>query len=147
MALPMFIVRGATILVSTRRLRQRNCSDSCNSVISLCMRLSRHPFLSRHCKESDTLAIGLEGILRSKVVDNLHQDRAIAAKLVTGLQQALVCLRLDCTSSLTYYSTGNQVERFRFFELISRFEFEFRRCEFFLNDSNFWCVQKFNHVQ
>ena len=30
----------------------------------------------------------------------------------------------------------------RFLELISRFEFEFRRREnyFFLNDSNFWCV-------
>ena len=28
-----------------------------------------------------------------------------------------------------------------FLELISRFEFEFRRREnFFLNDSNFWCV-------
>ena len=28
-----------------------------------------------------------------------------------------------------------------FWELISRFEFDVRRCGFFLNDSNFWCVQ------
>ena len=36
----------------------------------------------------------------------------------------------------------NQFERFRgFLELISRFEFEFcRRENFFLKDSNFWCV-------
>ena len=40
--------------------------------------------------------------------------------------------------------TENQFERFRgFLELVSRFEFEFRRCEnkIFSNDSNFWCVQ------
>ena len=32
---------------------------------------------------------------------------------------------------------------FVFLELISRFEFEFRHCGvvFFVNDSNFWCVQ------
>ena len=42
-----------------------------------------------------------------------------------------------------YYSAENQFERFRrVLELISRFEFEFRRCDFFLNDSNFWCVQR-----
>ena len=28
-----------------------------------------------------------------------------------------------------------------FVELISRLEFDFRRCENYLNDSNFWCVQ------
>ena len=28
-----------------------------------------------------------------------------------------------------------------FLELISKFEFDFRRCGIFLNDSNFWCVQ------
>ena len=41
-----------------------------------------------------------------------------------------------------YYSRPNQFERFRgFLELISRFEFEFCRCvNFFLKDSNFWCV-------
>ena len=41
-----------------------------------------------------------------------------------------------------YYSTGNKFERFRgFLELIRRFEFEFcRPGNFFLNDSNFWCV-------
>ena len=34
----------------------------------------------------------------------------------------------------------NQFERFRFFfELFSRFEFDCRRCENFLKDSNFWC--------
>ena len=43
---------------------------------------------------------------------------------------------------LIYYSARNKFERFRgFLELISRFEFEFCRCEnFFLKDSNFWCV-------
>ena len=37
----------------------------------------------------------------------------------------------------------NQFERFRgFLEIISRFEFDFlRRDFFFFNDSNFWCVQ------
>ena len=42
----------------------------------------------------------------------------------------------------TYYSTGIKFERFRgFLELIRRFEFEFcRRENYFLNDSNFWCV-------
>ena len=40
------------------------------------------------------------------------------------------------------YAAENKFERFReFLELISRFEFEFRRCGFFLKDSNFWCVQ------
>ena len=43
----------------------------------------------------------------------------------------------------TYHSAENKFERFRgFFELIGRFDFEFCRCgNFFLNDSNFWCVQ------
>ena len=41
-----------------------------------------------------------------------------------------------------HYSSEDQFERFRgFLELISRFEFEFRRCDIFFNDSNFWCVQ------
>ena len=42
-----------------------------------------------------------------------------------------------------YHSARNQFERFReVLELISWFEFEFcRRGNYFLNDSNFWCVQ------
>ena len=41
-----------------------------------------------------------------------------------------------------YYAARNKFERFRWIlELISRFEFDFRRCGFYLNDSNFWCVQ------
>ena len=43
----------------------------------------------------------------------------------------------------TYYSDRNKFERFRcFLELISRFEFEFCRCENYicLKDPNFWCV-------
>ena len=37
-----------------------------------------------------------------------------------------------------YHAARNQFERFRgFWGLISRFEFDFRRCGFFLNDSNF----------
>ena len=43
-----------------------------------------------------------------------------------------------------YYAARNQFERFReFLELIGRFELDFRRRGFFffLNDSNFWCVQ------
>ena len=41
------------------------------------------------------------------------------------------------------YSARNKFERFRgFLELISRFEFVVRRRgNFFLKDSNFWCVQ------
>ena len=48
-----------------------------------------------------------------------------------------------------YYSHRNQFERFRgFLELISRFEFDFRRRGiFFLNDSNFLVCSKFNHTQ
>ena len=40
------------------------------------------------------------------------------------------------------HAPGNKFERFRgFLELISRFEFEFgRRENYFLKDSNFWCV-------
>ena len=41
-----------------------------------------------------------------------------------------------------YHAARNKFERFRgFLELISRFEFEFcRRENYFLKDSNFWCV-------
>ena len=42
------------------------------------------------------------------------------------------------------HALGNKFERPRgFLELISRFEFDFRWCVtfYFLNDSNFWCVQ------
>ena len=44
---------------------------------------------------------------------------------------------------MKYHSARNQFERFRgVLELISRFEFEFRRRgNYFLNGSNFWCVQ------
>ena len=45
---------------------------------------------------------------------------------------------------VVYNSVENLFERFRVgLESISRFEFEFRRCGifFFLNYSNFWCVQ------
>ena len=41
-----------------------------------------------------------------------------------------------------YHSGPNQFERFRgFLELISRFEFDFLRENYCLNDSNFWCVR------
>ena len=43
-----------------------------------------------------------------------------------------------------YHSAENKFERFSggFLELISKFEFEFRRRgNFFLKDSTFWCVQ------
>ena len=47
-----------------------------------------------------------------------------------------------------YYSHRNQFERFRvFWELISRFEFDFRRRgNYFLNDSNFLVCSKFNRM-
>ena len=48
-----------------------------------------------------------------------------------------------------YHAARNQSERFRgFLELISRFEFDFRRCGnyFFLNDPKLWC-STFNHTQ
>ena len=42
----------------------------------------------------------------------------------------------------TSFSARNPFERFRgFCEFFCRFQFDFRRCDFFLNDSNFWCVQ------
>ena len=46
------------------------------------------------------------------------------------------------SGKLMYHAPGNKFERFRgFLELISRIEFEFcRRENFFLKDSNFWCV-------
>ena len=41
-----------------------------------------------------------------------------------------------------YHSGPNLFERFRgLLELVGRFEFDFRRCGIFFNDSNFWCVQ------
>ena len=48
-----------------------------------------------------------------------------------------------------YYSRPKQFERFRgVLELITGFEFDFRRRgNYFLNDSNCRCVQKFNHPQ
>ena len=37
---------------------------------------------------------------------------------------------------------GNKFERFRVvLQLISRFEFDFRRCGFFFERFDFWCVQ------
>ena len=34
-----------------------------------------------------------------------------------------------------------------FWNLVAEFEFDFRRCgNYFLNDSNFCCVQRFNHT-
>ena len=54
----------------------------------------------------------------------------------------LASVKLErCVSA--YHAARNKFERYRgFLELISRFEFEFRRREIkFLNDSNFWCVQ------
>ena len=49
----------------------------------------------------------------------------------------------DAADVFMYHARRNQFERFRgFLELISRFEFDFlRRENYFLNDSNFWCVQ------
>ena len=47
-----------------------------------------------------------------------------------------------CPEVILYHSRQNQFERFRgFLQLISRFEFDFRRRGIFLKDSNFWCVQ------
>ena len=50
---------------------------------------------------------------------------------------------VDVRKALTeYHSTRNQFERFRMLELMSRFEFDFRRRgNYFLKDSNSWCVQ------
>ena len=51
-------------------------------------------------------------------------------------------LKIQCPKCMTNHSPGNTFERFReVLELISRFEFDFRRREIFLIDSNFWCVQ------
>ena len=64
--------------------------------------------------------------------------------LLTGIVCGLINLRItNYGFGAGYYSHRNQFERFRgVLELISRFEFDFRRRgNFFLNDSNFWCVQ------
>ena len=58
-----------------------------------------------------------------------------------GQKYGQTCSR---SNSQQYHAARNQFKRFLgFFELISRFEFDFRRCGifYFLNDSNFWCVQ------
>ena len=49
----------------------------------------------------------------------------------------------SCQTKHAHYSARNQFERFRrVLELISRFEFDFSSSRnFFLNGSNFWCVQ------
>ena len=58
--------------------------------------------------------------------------------LLENLSKVCSHIALKCL----YHAARNLFERFRvFLELISRFEFEFCRCEnFFLKDSNFWCV-------
>ena len=57
----------------------------------------------------------------------------------------------QCTAEeLAYHSARSQIERFRRgggWELFSTFEFDFRRCDFFLNDSIFLVCSKFNHKQ
>ena len=51
--------------------------------------------------------------------------------------------------SKVYHATRNQFERFRvFLELISRFEFDFRRCgNFFFERFDFLVCSKFDHTQ
>ena len=47
--------------------------------------------------------------------------------------------RVTCWSTIRVQTNSND---FFFWELISRFEIDFRRCGIcFWNDSNFWCVQ------
>ena len=66
----------------------------------------------------------------------------VVQRQVPGCPDIPVVRRGSSPWSSSYHSTGNQFERFRgFLELISRFEFDvLRRENFFLNDSNFWCV-------
>ena len=45
-----------------------------------------------------------------------------------------------------YHAPGNQFERFVFL-LISRFEFDFRRCGIFFERFEFLVCSKFNHMQ
>ena len=62
--------------------------------------------------------------------------------------------RTTCTTSVIthsrdmYCSRQNKFERFRWFlELISRFEFEFRRCGFFFERFEFLVCSGFNHTK
>ena len=91
------------------------------------------------CEESCAAVSGLGVCVRKNVSEtsSLHFWRRMVV---------CVCGAHSSTDPISYHSTGNQFERFRgFLELISRFEFEFcRRENFFLNDSNFWCVQSSN---
>ena len=51
-------------------------------------------------------------------------------------------------SMADYFSRPNRFERFRgVWELISRFEFDFRRCEFFFERFEFLVCSKFNYTQ
>ena len=84
------------------------------------------------CKETNINSRRLEGPCQeTKGWTNEGRKRRVTRK---------ECKRLQVSwRRKGYYSAENQFERFRgFLELISRFEFEFRRCEkYFLNDSNF----------
>ena len=80
-----------------------------------------------------------------QLLRHLSSLQALVA-LSSGEAEYQALIRGACTSlgiQSRHHSARNQIERFReVLEIISRFEFDFRRCDFiFLNDSNFWCVQ------
>ena len=81
-------------------------------------------------------------MVQRKMVKTSHVGQFLLP-IGTAKRTVLRWFRGRLVELVPYHSAQNLFERFRgFLELMSRFEFEFCRCEnyFFLKDSNFWCV-------
>ena len=91
-------------------------------------------------------AVGMESMAREQGVNfdamELQVD-ANAAVGIIGRQRPGKVRHLD----LSYCSARNQFEQYRFFELFSRFEFDFRRCDISFEPFDFVACSKFNHMQ
>ena len=84
----------------------------------------------------------------ARIIQLLERSREVWAArraLVLPHQEGALC---SYRGSAVYHSARNNFERFRWFlELFSRFEFDLRRCEFFLERFEFLVCSKFDHTQ
>ena len=112
-----------------------------------CHRRRQHRLHARRCPPPTLARCSERTFLISQRVQRRLETYALMTLSFSVLCNCLMCTSnhypLKCSVLMLYYSARNKFERFRFFflVLISRFEFEFCRCvNFFLKDSNFWCV-------
>ena len=82
----------------------------------------------------------------TKKISTLGSTRCSRSRVSLGLSSNGYRRRCHREKVDVYHAPENKFERFRWFlELICRFEFDFRRPgNYFLKDSNFWCVQSSN---